>query len=97
MRCLYICQFLVIHYKLCTVGHIDSKIYDLNYGVKTPGRRKNTIASHDNMLKEYFEHSDNCKPISTVATSVSDITTHDNSASEVNEIKEFEQQVKLNN
>ena len=49
------------------------------------------------MFNEYFERSDNCKQISTLATIVPEITTHDNAASEVNEFKEFEQNLKLNN
>ena len=37
---------------------IESKISDVNYVVKTPGRRKEKRVCHVNMLKEYFDSSD---------------------------------------
>ena len=48
---------------------IESKISDVNYVVKTPGRRKEKRVCHVNMLKEYFDRSDRnfVKPVSTFA------------------------------
>ena len=48
---------------------IESKISDVNYVVKTPGRRKEKRVCHVNMLKEYFDRSDRnfIKPVSTFA------------------------------
>ena len=48
---------------------IESKISDVNYVVKTPGRRKEKRVCHVNILKEYFDRSDRnfVKPVSTFA------------------------------
>ena len=48
---------------------IESKISDVNYVVKTPGRRKEKRVCHVNMLREYFDRSDRnfVKPVSTFA------------------------------
>ena len=42
---------------------IESKISDVNYIVKTPGRRKERQLCHINMLKEYKERSDKQKQL----------------------------------
>ena len=48
---------------------IESKISDVNYVVKTPGRRKEKRVCHVNMWKKYFDRSDRnfVKPVSTFA------------------------------
>lgn len=49
------------------------------------------------MLKEYFERSDNIKPVSTLVQ-ISNVDTHDSATHESTyEIKDFEHQVRLNN
>ena len=48
---------------------IDKKTSDLNYIIKTPGRRKNKQMCHVNMLKEYFDRDSSIsKPITVVNT-----------------------------
>ncbi|XP_072036952.1 uncharacterized protein [Amphiura filiformis] len=48
---------------------IDSKVGEVNYIVKTPGRRKAKQLCHINMLKEYFERSEqNSQPVCATAT-----------------------------
>ena len=49
---------------------VESKINDLNYVIKTPGRRKQRQFCHINMLKAYIErdNTDMVKPIATLAT-----------------------------
>ena len=37
---------------------IERKLSDVNYILKTPGRRKNNQLCHINMLKEYHERGD---------------------------------------
>jgi hypothetical protein len=37
---------------------IESKLSDVNYVVKIPGRRKEKRVCHINMLKEYFDRCD---------------------------------------
>ncbi|KAK3106890.1 hypothetical protein FSP39_002127 [Pinctada imbricata] len=78
---------------------IESKISDVNYVVKTPGRRKEKRVCHVNMLKEYFDRSDRnfVKPVSTLAN----VNTFENCVeSECNEEtveKDFAQSVRLKN
>ena len=54
--------------KYCGPYTIESKINDLNYIVKTPGRRKQNRVCHINMLKPYFERTNECesKPVATL-------------------------------
>ena len=54
--------------KYCGPYTIESKINDLNYIVKTPGRRKQNRVCHINMLKPYFERNNECesKPVATL-------------------------------
>ncbi|KAK3084422.1 hypothetical protein FSP39_016366 [Pinctada imbricata] len=78
---------------------IESKISDVNYVVKTPGRRKEKRVCHVNMLKEYFDRSDrnSVKPVSTLAN----VNTLENCVEpECNEEtveKDFAQSVRLKN
>ncbi|KAK3092929.1 hypothetical protein FSP39_008989 [Pinctada imbricata] len=78
---------------------IESKISDVNYVVKTPGRRKEKRVCHVNMLKEYFDRSDrnSVKPVSTLAN----VNTLENCVEpECNEEtveKDFPQSVRLKN
>ncbi|KAK3089262.1 hypothetical protein FSP39_002191 [Pinctada imbricata] len=78
---------------------IESKISDVNYVVKTPGRRKEKRVCHVNMLKEYFDRSDRnfVKPVSTLAN----VNTFENCIEpECNEEtveKDFAQSVRLKN
>ena len=78
---------------------IESKISDVNYVVKTPGRRKEKRVCHINMLKEYFERCDrnSVKPVSTLANAktVQNCIESDTSV-EMNE-KDCNQSVRLKN
>ena len=48
---------------------IDKKTSDLNYITNTPGRRRNKLMRHVNMLKEYFDRDSSIsKPITVVNT-----------------------------
>ena len=48
---------------------IDKKTSDLNYIIKSPGRRKNKQMYHVNMLKQYFDRDSSIsKPITVVNT-----------------------------
>ena len=83
--------------RYCGPYEIDCKINDLNYVVKTPGRRKNKRVCHVNMLKAYFERSHDCKPVVTLANTSYE-NHHVKAADEdLLKFKELEQNVKLNN
>lgn len=80
--------------RYCGPYEIESKIGDLNYVVKTPGRRKGKRVCHVNMLKEYHERTSKCQPVVAVAP----VTLEGNDDAENSfDFKEFEQQMKLNN
>ncbi|CAC5364330.1 unnamed protein product [Mytilus coruscus] len=55
--------------KYCDPYTIESKIIDFNYNVKTPDRRKQNRVCHINMLKPYFEltNEGESKPVATLA------------------------------
>ncbi|XP_052093704.1 uncharacterized protein LOC127729824 [Mytilus californianus] len=55
--------------KYCGPYTIESKINDLNYTVKTPGRRKQNRVCHIHMLKPYVERTNEyeSKPVATLA------------------------------
>ncbi|KAK3106188.1 hypothetical protein FSP39_014556 [Pinctada imbricata] len=78
---------------------IESKFSNVNYVVKTPGRRKEKRVCHVNMLKEYFDRSDRnfVKQVSTLAN----VNTLENCVEpECNEEtveKDFAQSVRLKN
>ncbi len=46
---------------------IETKLGDLNYVIKTPGRRKSRQLCHVNMLKEYKERNDTANPVCSVS------------------------------
>ena len=49
---------------------VESKVSELDYVVKTPGRKKQTQLCHANMLKEYVDRNESgtVKPISALAS-----------------------------
>ncbi|XP_077993259.1 uncharacterized protein LOC144447231 [Glandiceps talaboti] len=55
---------------------IKSKINDVNYIVKTPGRRKESQLCHINMLKEYVERDENSKSKSVSSTVTTQLSDH---------------------
>lgn len=86
--------------KYCGPYEIETKINDLNYIVKTPGRRKQNRVCHVNMLKPYFERKNECesKIVATLANAGGSQRTHDKQ--DVDQSFSFEtlkQPVKLNN
>ncbi len=46
---------------------IETKLGDLDYVIKTPGRRKGRQLCHVNMLKEYKERNDTANPVCSVS------------------------------
>ncbi|KAK3084264.1 hypothetical protein FSP39_010811 [Pinctada imbricata] len=78
---------------------IESKISDVNYVVKTPGRRKEKRVCHVNMLKEYFDRSDRnfVKPVSTLANVNSLENCVEPECNEETVEKDFAQSVRLKN
>jgi hypothetical protein len=79
---------------------IESKLSDVNYVVKTPGRRKEIRICHINMLKEHFHRCDQTS-VKLVSTKLADVETLENCTE--NEIsvessdKDFSQSVSLKN
>ena len=74
---------------------IETKLSDVNYVVKTPDRRKGKRMCHINMLKEYFERSENTvKSMSTIT--LIPAPTEGNASAGVQE-KEMDQNVRLKN
>ncbi|KAK3085547.1 hypothetical protein FSP39_005150 [Pinctada imbricata] len=78
---------------------IESKISDVNYVVKTPGRRKEKRVCHVNMLKEYFDRSDRnfVKPVSTLANVYTSENCVEPECNEETVEKDFAQSVRLKN
>jgi len=85
---------------------VESKQGEVNYIVKTPGRRKSRQLCHVNMLKEYIERSDSgmAKPICSVMhANVDNVKGQDDKSNiEVddkidNDVKHKEYNVKLQN
>ncbi|KAK3100143.1 hypothetical protein FSP39_015288 [Pinctada imbricata] len=78
---------------------IESKISDVNYVVKTPGRRKEKRVCHVNMLKEYFDRSDRnfVKPVSTLANANTLENCDEPECNEETVEKDFAQSVRLKN
>jgi hypothetical protein len=57
---------------------IAKKVNDLNYIVKTPGRRKSKQLCHINMIKQYYDRSDVDRPnVESVATTGTEVTKSD--------------------
>lgn len=57
---------------------IEKKVNDLNYIVKTPGRRKSKQLCHINMIKQYYDRSGVDHPnVESVATTGTEVTNLD--------------------
>jgi hypothetical protein len=78
---------------------IESKLSDVNYVVKTPGRRKEKRTCHINTLKEYFDRCDqtSVKSFSTLANVETLETCTENEISVESSQKDFNQSVRLKN
>ena len=84
---------------------IESKVGELDYVIKTPGRRKSRQLCHVNMLKEYHERNDTVKPVCSASpTCTTEVeNANDDSTSTVashkdsTENKDNEYNVKLHN
>ena len=78
---------------------IESKLSDVNYVVKTPGRRKEKRVCHINMLKEYFDRCDqtSVKSVSTLANVETLENCTENEISVESSEKDFNQSVRLKN
>ena len=83
---------------------IETRINDVDYVVKTPGRRKSNQLCHINMLKKYVERSDSgsSKPVCTVHVTNDNIDKSEEDNSDVTrdqntEVKHNEYHMKLNN
>jgi hypothetical protein len=86
--------------KYCGPYEIDTKINNLNYIVKTPGRRKQNRVCHVNMLTPYLERKNECesKIAATLANVEGSQKAHDKP--DVDQSFSFatlKQPVKLNN
>ncbi|XP_061190377.1 uncharacterized protein LOC133198276 [Saccostrea echinata] len=57
---------------------VEQKVNDLNYIIKTPGRRKSKQLCHINMIKQYHNRTDIDHPkVESVAASSAEVTTPD--------------------
>ena len=78
---------------------IEAKVNDLNYVVKTPGRRKSNQLCHINMIKKYHDRaaSEPAKPVCPVLCSQVNELTESQHYEESEQNQEFEYRMKLQN